>query len=74
MDEPTSVLLFIAEAPDTCPRDAFTNQYNFQSKDPIAGEDLAVGCYTTVIEVEGTNQTIGSEFGPVTTLEITLLP
>jgi hypothetical protein len=53
-------------------RPAFTWQYNFQGKNPLNGATLPVGCYSFVLEVPDTGQTVGSLLGPVTRLSITL--
>jgi hypothetical protein len=62
----------VPEGPNSCSRDAFTHQYNFQTKYPDTGEPLEPGCYTTVVEVPATDQVIGSLLGEVVRLEITL--
>jgi hypothetical protein len=56
----------------TCSRDAFTHQYNWQTKDPDTGAKLPPGCYTVVIEVPATDQAIDSLLGPVEFVEVTL--
>ena len=60
------------EGPNVCSRDAFTHQYNWQTKYPGSSDDLLPGCYTVVIEVPDQNQVLGSLLGPVEFVELTL--